>query len=202
MSDVRTRKDRFREAMLDALHRMEADGITITKAAVIDSARFQDGKSVGKATLYAKHEKTGLLNHAELHKEIDEAISRQCKRKGRRNRRESIAELQLKLKTLKAENGRLVDTVVSQQSQIRDIQVKSNVAQANRNIERLESDSYILAKIIDSLTSGSLEKATLISRRFEIQWREDDRFTEANKEFHECMNVLRDSKLAPIFRGS
>lgn len=65
-------KDKFQRAIRESFEQLQnIGGKKITKAEIINNAKFEDGSSVGQTTLYAKNSVTKAYIHAELLQELD-----------------------------------------------------------------------------------------------------------------------------------
>jgi len=188
------RTDKFRAAILDSLGRLIEGGDRITKSAVVDSARFANGKSVGKSTLYSK--RNGVLVHPELHQKIDEAIHNSQRRSGAPTTRESVAGLKRELKKVREQNDQLIDQIVSQESRYQEVVRRARTDSTAKTT--YEGDVYLLAKIVDALTSGVLEEFSRTVRRFETREAGTPVLRDLEEEVEQAMTRIRDSKVVSI----
>ena len=66
----------FRRAILKSLSSLVEKGDLITNKAVIENAKFDEGKPVGKSTLYRKNDDTKEFVHKDLLKTIQKTIQK------------------------------------------------------------------------------------------------------------------------------
>lgn len=69
-------KDKFQKAIRESLEQLQNScEKKITKTKIINNAKFEDGSSVGKTTLYAKNSVTKEYIRAQLLEELDNKIA-------------------------------------------------------------------------------------------------------------------------------
>lgn len=168
-----SRKAPFQRAIEASLEALIASGEKITKLAVIDNARFDDGRPVGKATLYCRNEKTRELVHKELHKKIDNAADRQTKdaRQRQLTKIETVSALRKVIKELKAENSRLRDQLVEQEARVHE-GASASVGLKNQ-LTTLEEEKYVLAKVFDKVIECAIPDFGRVALVFEKKYRDD-----------------------------
>ncbi len=147
-------KDKFQKAIRQSLEQLQNSGEKITKTKIINNAKFEDGSSVGKTTLYAKNSVTKLYIHAELLKELDEKITAITidKSKGdqKKSSKEIIEEKSKIIKELELKNSRLL----AQFAQLED-SLENTVHQNNENcIQNLELNLYIVTSLLNLKIGG------------------------------------------------
>lgn len=157
---------RFSEAILKSIKKLEESRVTITQKTVIDNAFLENGRPVGKSTLFRKDPKTKLHFYNNLLLEIDKAISRQRRSRGRATKQETVANYKDKLKELTIENQALVDQIVSQEAEL--IKAKSDKGADVDLLIAKDDDIYMLAKVLMMKSAGPHESLNLIISRYEI----------------------------------
>ncbi|ASJ72128.1 hypothetical protein [Granulosicoccus antarcticus] len=190
------RTDRFESAILESLNRLVESSNPITKIAVIENARFKNGRSVGKSTLYSK--KNGQLVHPELNRKIEAIIEGRRKKTRRVTRSDSVVRLKRAMGELRSENSRLVDTIVSQEARLQEALRRASHDSTARS--SYESDIYLLAKIVDLLTSGALDEVSKTVRRFESRESDNVILKELEAEVEDCMARVSSSKVTPVIQ--
>lgn len=186
------RKDRFQRAIVESLESLAREEKKITKTAVIDRAKFDDGKAVGKSTLYSKNSTTGEFVHADLLRMIDAAVSHQRKRKGKKSWPESMSGLRKTLSDLKQENEKLVDQVVEQESRLQLV-LRERSGYQNA-IASQEDELYVLASIINRLAKNSVQDLVELARRYSLKYRGDSRLQRADEAVERYIDELNRSK--------
>mgnify|MGYP000897024209 CR=1 FL=1 len=186
------RKDRFEKAIVESLEALIKEGKKITKTAVIDRAKFDDGTAVGKSTLYSRNSATGEFVHAALLRTIDEATAKQRRGEGRCVRPESISGLKKAISDLKQENEKLIDQVVEQESRL--TRVSGDRLGDKNTIALQEGELYVLASIINKLTQNSVYELVELSRRYSLKYRGDSRLQRADEEVDRYIDELNRSK--------
>jgi len=166
----------FCDAIRRSIKKLEDERVSITQKAVIDNASFDNGRNVGKSTLYRKDPVTKEHFYKDLLVEIDDAASRQRKSRGRPTKKETLVELKEKIRELKIENQALVDQVVTQESEL--IKLKSFKGIGEKVAQAKDDDIYMLAKTLLEKSPGSHEVLDSIVRRYEIAHRGTERLEE------------------------
>ncbi|SHF66241.1 MULTISPECIES: hypothetical protein [Halomonadaceae] len=169
--------EKFSDAIRRSIKHLEDSGVSITQKAVIDNALFDNGRHVGKSTLYRKDPVTKEHFYKGLLAEIDNAASRQRRFRGRPTKKETVIELKGVIRELKRENQALVDQVVTQEAEL--IKLKS-LKRSDLGVAKAKDDDiYVLAKILLGKTSGSHESLDSIVRRYEIVHKGTERLKES-----------------------
>lgn len=191
-----SRKDRFQKAIIESLEFLQKEGKKITKSAVIENARFEDGKPVGRTTLYSRHEKTKNFVHAELLRLIDDAAASQAKKQGKKTRSETLTSLRKKISDLQEENSKLVDQVVEQESRL---QLESTDRRGDKNVIASQEDElYVLVSIINQLTNKAINDFVEQARRYSVKYRNDPRLKRSDAEVERYLEEIRYSRFRHI----
>lgn len=157
---------KFYEAMLKSIKNLEESKVIMTQKMVIDNAFFENGRPVGKSTLFRKDPKTKQHVYNDLLLKIDEAISRQRRSRGRATKQETVSNYKEKLKELMIENQALVDQLVSQESEL--IKARSEKSADVNHLIAKDDDIYMLAKVLVMKSAGPHESLNSIISRYEI----------------------------------
>ncbi|WP_328186186.1 hypothetical protein [Marinobacter sp. OP 3.4] len=193
-----SRKERFQRAIVESLQFLEKEGKKITKSAVIENARFDDGKPVGKTTLYRRNTNTKEFVHANLLRMIDAAAAGQLRKAGRKIRSETLASLRKTIAELKEENGKLVDQIVEQESMLQGV---STDRRGDKNtIAAQEDELYVLATMINRLTGGAVDDFEKQSRRYSLKYRNDPRLRRSEAEVERYMAEINRSSFVAYRR--
>jgi len=197
---VANSKDKFQKAIRQSLEQLQNSGEKITKTKIINNAKFEDGSSVGKTTLYAKNSVTKLNIHAEQLKELDEKITAITidKSKGdqKKSSKEIIEEKSKIIKELELKNSRLL----AQFAQLED-SLENTVHQNNENcIQNLELNLYIVTSLLN-LKIGGYKKLNNIIKNFEVKYHGSERLKEAKDQIQTMKNDIEYSKIISITEG-
>jgi len=190
------RTEPFRKAILNSLTDIEARGEKITQAVIIKHAKFDDGRSVGKTTLYKKNKTTGEYVHEDLLKKIEQAVNLQCKRKGAPTKTETIESLKLQKKELQDEISKLVDQVVEQEQKLN--QVQTGMDSDRNTVKSQEAEVYVLSALLKYLApkSSNAEKhARDVVIKYEQKNRGASIIDSANLEIEEYIRDINYSTL-------
>lgn len=188
-----SKKDRFQRAIIKSLEFLKKEGNNITKSAVIEHAQFEDGRPVGKTTLYSRNENTKEFVHADLLRMIDDAAAAQRKNKGKKTRSETLTSLRKTIAELKDERDKLVDQVVEQESKL---QSASTDRRGDKNvIVSQEDELYVLASIINRLTDRAVNDFAEQARRYSVKYRNDPRLRRSDAEVERYMQEINYSRL-------
>lgn len=194
-----SRKDRFQRAIIESLEFLGKEGKKITKTAVIGNARFEDGKPVGRTTLYSRNENTKEFVHADLLRLIDEAAAAQARKKGRKTRPETLMDLRKTIADLRRENSKLVDQVIEQESRL---QAVSTDRRGDKNVIACQEDElYMLVSIINRLTDRTVDDFVEQARRYSLKYRNDPRLSRSDAEVERYLDEIRYSRLSHILTG-
>ena len=194
-------KDRFQKAIRESFDQLLANGEKkITKAKIIENAKFEDGSSVGKTTLYAKNAVTKDPIHAALIDELNEKIANLPKNNFNKKRTsiETNKELKLRIKELEEENNQLLIQMVEMESSF------ENTAHRNdeNQIQNLESQLYILAFLLNSQIVGRGHKELdIIIKAFEAKYHGKQVAKVAKEQIQKMKNEIECSKVISM-KGS
>ncbi len=193
---VKSKKEKFQRAIRNSLEELLGSGEHIIKQAVIDNARFENGRQVGKTTLYSRHEITKEYVHADLLKEIDEVIQSQRKKLTGKTKAESMVDLRSQITLLKEENKKLVDQIVEQEARLKN--VESSTLGENHIIANQEIEIYVLGKLVNELANGAVGEIKLLVNRFEEKYRGEELLVSANKEIERYKEKISHSRLVSL----
>lgn len=191
-------KDRFRKAIRESFEQLVFDGEKkITKAKIIENAKFEDGSSVGKSTLYAKNAVTKEPIHVALLQELDEKIVNLSRNNFKKTKTsiETNKELKLRIKELEEKNNQLLIQMVEMENSF------ENTAHRNDEnlIQDLESKLYIVAFILNSQVIGSGHKAlNKIIKVFEAKYHGKQVGKVAKEQIQKMKNEIEYSKVISI----
>ena len=194
-------KDRFQKAIRESFDQLLANGEKkITKTKIIENAKFEDGSSVGKTTLYAKNVITKEYIHAALLKELDEKIGNLPKNSLNKKKTsiETNKELKLRIKELEDKNNQLLTQLVEMESSF------ENTAHRNdeNQIQNLESQLYVLAFLLNSQIVGRRYKELdIIIKTFEAKYHGKQVAKVAKEQIQKMKNEIECSKVISM-KGS
>lgn len=188
-------KDRFQQAIRESFEQLLVNGEKkITRTKIIENAKFEDGSSVGKSTLYAKNVITKEYIHAALLKELDEKIGNLPKNSLNKKKTsiETNQELKLKIKELEKKNNQLLIQMVEMENSF------ENTAHRNdeNQIQNLELNLYILAFLLNSQIGGSGHKQlNKIIKTFEAKYHGTQVVKVAKEQIQKMKNEIECSKV-------
>ena len=194
-------KDRFQKAIRESFDQLLANGEKkITKTKIIENAKFEDGSSVGKTTLYAKNAVTKDPIHATLIDELNEKIANLPKNNFNKKKTsiETNKELKLRIKELEDKNNQLLTQLVEMESSF------ENTAHRNdeNQIQNLESQLYILAFLLNSQIVGRRYKELdIIIKTFEAKYHGKQVAKFAKEQIQKMKNEIECSKVISM-KGS
>ncbi|EKU50950.1 MULTISPECIES: AAA family ATPase [Acinetobacter] len=194
-------KDRFQKAIRESFDQLLANGEKkITKTKIIENAKFEDGSSVGKTTLYAKNAVTKDPIHATLIDELNEKIANLPKNNFNKKKTsiETNKELKLRIKELEDKNNQLLTQLVEMESSF------ENTAHRNdeNQIQNLESQLYILAFLLNSQIVGRRYKELdIIIKTFEAKYHGKQVAKVAKEQIQKMKNEIECSKVISM-KGS
>lgn len=194
-------KEKFQRAIRESLELLQNSGKTkITKTEIIDNAKFDDGTSVGKSTLYAKNPVTKEYIHADLLKELDEKLISKSpkiiKTHIKRSKKQIIEEKNKEIKDLKQKNSQLLAQFVSLENSFE----KTVHLNAENNIQSLETNLYIVSVLLDQKLGG-YKKLNNIIKNFEVKYHESSRLKEAKDQVQRMKNDIECSRIIPIMES-
>lgn len=191
-------KERFQHAIRESLELLKKSGKQkITKTEIIDNAKFEDGSSVGKTTLYAKNPITKEYIHALLLKELDQEIANVCPQKTKKPKekstREIIEEKNEKIRELQQKNSRLLAQFVALENSF-----ENTVHQNDENIiQNLEINLYIVTYLLNQKVGG-YKKLNNIIKNFELKYHGSSKLMDAKVQIQRMKNDIECSKIISI----
>lgn len=191
-------KDKFERAIRESFEQLQNNGgKKITKAEIINNAKFEDGSSVGKTTLYAKNSVTKVYIHAELLQELDKKIADIASNKPQNEKKKSskqiIEEKTKQITELKLKNSRLL----AQFTELED-SLENTVHQNDENcIQNLETNLYIVTSLLNPKIGG-YKKLNHIIKNFEVKYHGSERLKEAKDQIQTMKNDIEYSKIISI----
>ena len=188
-------KDRFQQAIRESFEQLLVNGEKkITRTKIIENAKFEDGSSVGKSTLYAKNVITKEYIHAALLKELDEKIGNLPKNSLNKKKTsiETNQELKLKIKELEKKNNQLLIQMVEMENSFENTVHRNDENQ----IQNLELNLYILAFLLNSQIGGSGHKQlNKIIKTFEAKYHGTQVVKVAKEQIQKMKNEIECSKV-------
>lgn len=193
-------KDKFQQAIRQSFEQLQNSGTKITKKEIIDNAKFEDGSSVGKTTLYAKNFVTKAYIHAELLEELDKKIADlvvdDSNSKLKKSSKEIIKEKSKKIHELELKNRKLLAQFVQLENSL-----ENTVHQNDENyIQNLEINLYIVSSLLNQKIGG-YKKLNNIIKNFEIKYSGGERLKEAKDQIQTMKNDIEYSKIISITEG-
>lgn len=191
--------DKFKKAILDSFEQLKniSGKKKITKAEIINNAKFEDGSSVGKTTLYAKNSVTKEYIHADLLQELDkkiEDLTRDCKKdQKKKSSKQIIDEKTKKIIELKLKNSRLLAQFI----QLEDSLENTTHQNDENSIQKLETDLYIITMLLNQ-NIGGYKLLNNIIKKFEIKYHGSKRLREAKDQIQTMKNEIECSKIISI----
>ncbi|MGK7095858.1 hypothetical protein ACSOTD_12005 [Acinetobacter baumannii] len=191
-------KDKFERAIRESFEQLQnIGGKKITKAEIINNAKFEDGSSVGQTTLYAKNSVTKAYIHAELLQELDKKIADIASNKPQNEKKKSskqiIEEKTKQITELKLKNSRLL----AQFTELED-SLENTVHQNDENcIKNLETNLYIVTSLLNQKIGGN-KKLNHIIKNFEVKYFGSERLKEAKDQIQTMKNDIECSKIISI----
>lgn len=192
-------KDRFKKAMLDSFEQLK--NITgkkkITKAEVINNAKFEDGSSVGKTTLYAKNSVTNEHIHADLLQELDRKIkdltidSREDQKK--KSSKQIIDEKTKQITELKLKNSRLLAQFI----QLEDSLENTTHRNDGNSIQNLETSLYIVTTLLNQKIGG-YKLLNNVIKKFDVKYHGSEKLKDAKDQIQTMKNEIECSKIISI----
>lgn len=143
----------FRQAIRESLRILVAKGEPITNENIILNAKFNDGRPVGKSTLYRKNDLTKEFVHQDLLLEIQYAKDGKNIAEGKSTRTQTVSKLILEKQELQHQLGILADQVVEQEFRLR--KALEGVNTDKQVVTSQEQELYVVLSVIQSITSSS-----------------------------------------------
>ncbi len=191
-------KDKFERAIRESFEQLQnIGGKKITKAEIINNAKFEDGSSVGQTTLYAKNSVTKAYIHAELLQELDKKIAEIASNKPQNEKKKSskqiIEEKTKQITELELKNSRLLAQFTNLENSL-----ENTVRQNDENyIQNLETNLYIVTTLLNQKIGG-YKKLNNIINKFETKYNESTRLKEAKEQIQTMKNDIECSKIISI----
>lgn len=195
-------KDKFQRAIRESFEQLQnIGGKKITKAEIINNAKFEDGSSVGQTTLYAKNSVTKAYIHAELLQELDKKIEDMALDKPENEKKKSskqiIEEKTKQITELQLKNSRLLAQFTELENSL-----ENTVHQNDENyIQNLETNLYIVTTLLNQKIGG-YKKLNNIIKKIEVKYHGSKRLKEAKDQIQTMKNDIECSKITPIFGRS
>ncbi|HCS28016.1 MAG TPA: hypothetical protein DIW43_11220 [Spongiibacteraceae bacterium] len=196
MSKRKENKNSINKAVRESLARLLESGGSFVQTDVIRGAVRENGKRIGANTLYSKNATTGEYVHADLLREIDEAISLKATKLGKKTKRAKLSDAVVEMARLKKENKKLIDQVVSQQDRIRVYETREG--SEGHALMRQEDELYVFAKLVDKLTEGCIVDAGRLCTRYEEKHSDTDRHKDSYDVILRLLRQLKDSRLVGL----
>lgn len=187
--------DAFRQAILESLERLIQSGEKISASTVVASAKYSNGRLVGKSTLYRKNIKSQEYVHVELLRKIKKAADNSLKnRVAKSTRTDTFSYLQSKITELNLERKQLLDAVAGQEARL--LAAEGDMGSDRHELEVQETEIYVLASVASELASGAISDFSKLVLRFEKKYRNQGRKIELAKcEIDRYINEVRSHKL-------
>lgn len=191
-------KNKFQKAIRESFEQLQnIGGKKITKAEIINNAKFEDGSSVGQTTLYAKNSVTKAYIHAELLQELDKKIADIASDKPQNEKKKSskqiIEEKTKRIIELELKNSRLL----AQFAELED-SFENTVHQNDENcIQNLETNLYIVTTLLNEKIRGYKQLNNII-KNFEVKYHGSKRLKEAKDQIQTMKNDIECSKIISI----
>ncbi|MEZ9475388.1 hypothetical protein AB4172_09615 [Vibrio splendidus] len=203
MSRREAKKQLFYTALLESLDNLIDKGFTgeITQTQVIANAKFPDGKSVGKTTLYGKNENRNEFIHAEFMEKLDGLIKEANKKTTTTVERKTASTTQ-KLKDKRSEYKELeaeYDSVLVQFAELVESKKNVNAASNENRVRTLEADLYVVASLLNSRIDGQIKEIAAIVENYKMKHSGQERLAVVNDRVSRLERQIRDSKITSLF---
>ena len=187
-------KDRFQTAIRESFERLHASGEKkITKTKIIENAKFEDGSSVGKTTLYAKNITKEYI-HAALLEELDTKIANISTNNLKNRKKTSIetnAELKLRIKELQKKNSQLLAQIVEMENSFENTAHRYDENQ----IQDLKINLYIVTSLLNLPTGSGYKEFNNIIKDFEAKYHGSRVLKVAKEQIQKMKNDIECSKV-------
>lgn len=193
----------FGLAILKSLEDLKVSNKKISQKSVIDNAIYKDGTKVGKTTLYKKNKETGEFIYKNLLDEITEAINEKLVKNGKPTKSQKIKALQIEIKSLKAENSRLIDQVVEQEVKL--IKAQKDVGIDKHSVSSQEIEIYVLSALVSKLApklSNASKDAKEFMFKFELKNQGNNKVNSVTSEIEKYIKDLQFSKVISFAKDS
>lgn len=149
----------FRRAILKSLSSLVEKSDLITNKAVIENAKFDGGKPVGKSTLYRKNDDTKEFVHKDLLKTIQKAKDGIDIANDKPTKSQKITKLMTHKEDLNNKIDNMIDQIAKQEFRLKKAQ--SGVDSDNHVTKTLELEMYVILSILITNTP----RLSLINKR-------------------------------------
>lgn len=184
-------KNKFEKAIRESLEQLQNHGLKkITKSEIIQNAKFEDGSSVGKTTLYARNSQTKEYIHGPLLKELDEKIANIFDPRPnivmKTSSKIKIEEKNKEIKELKFINSQLLAQIVTLENSF------ENTAHLNYEnyIQDIEINLYIVSSLLNRQIGG-YKKLNNIIKNFEVKFHGSKILLEAKDQLQRMQNDIK-----------
>lgn len=168
----------FKQAIKRSLDELVERGLRVSQASVIENAKTVDGRSVGKVTLYRRHDKSKELVHKDLIEAIEIAKNNALKKTGKRTPKETMASLRRVCAEQVREIQGLTDKVVEQELKIADLERDTKIE--NVTEKALESELYIMQLLFLKRFPKVGDFTSLVSA-FELRYKNTEHLEQLKK---------------------
>lgn len=190
-------KERFREAILNSLAAILKSGEKITIESVVSRARYSDGRSVGKSTMFAK-DGSGEYVHLDLRKAISTAADNQSKTsKVRILRQQKISAVEKENKELKVRIKLLTDQLVEQEFNLERSESKK---EADRHrLLYLEEQVFVGVSVANELAHGTIADFKRFTTNFSDKYQDDPALmSRVSSSVSTYISIVRKSKIIKL----
>lgn len=186
-------KEVIRKAVRRAIKSLMDSGVKITQSEVIRNSFHENGKLIGKTTLYSKNNKTEKFVYQDLLSEIEIAIDTQNKKIGRKSKKVTLVGMKEKNKKLNLENNKLIDQVVTQQEMMRIL--KLGDSSVTNQIRYLEDEVFILGSLLNESINGAIPDLKKGLLKYMELHANSDRLKFSTNEIEIKQNLINESKV-------
>ncbi len=196
-------KEKFQKAIRESFEQLRNScEKKITKTQIINNAKFEDGSSVGKTTLYAKNTVTKEYIHAQLLEELDNKIaniiSDKPKSEQKKSSKEIIEEKRKKIKELELKNSRLLAQVVVMENSFENTVHRND----ENEIRNLEINLYIVSFLLNQKIGMGYKGLNNIIKNFEAKYHGAEALDSAKEQIQKMKNDIECSKITLVFGRS
>jgi len=189
----------FRRAILKSLSSLVEKGDLITNKAVIENAKFDEGKPVGKSTLYRKNDDTKEFVHKDLLKTIQKAKDGIDIANDKPTKTQNITKLTKDKKNLESKIENMIDQIVEQESRLK--RALSGVDSDNHVTKSLELEMYVVLSILIATTprlSLIYKRAQDFINKYEQKSNNPDIIKRAKVEVFEYISDIKYSTITTL----
>ncbi len=185
-------KEVIRNAVRRAIKNLMKSGVKITQSEVIRNSFHENGKLIGKTTLYSKNIKTGKFIYQDLLSEIEIAREKQNKKLGNKSKKATVVALKEKIQNLNIEKNKLIDQVVTQQEKMRIL--KLGDSSGTNQIRYLEDEVFILGSLLNESINGAIPDLKKVLLKYMELHANSDRLNFSRNEIEIKQNLINESK--------